>query len=141
MPRDYLQNHPEFSDLIRIVAEEKGIDPALVEKDHWIMHCLYGLQKLDFIFQLKGGTSLSKGHGIISRFSEDIDILIEPPPERDRPKSEQDGSHQDTETPHYGSWARHPMPYCARPPKCHQSRSTGPIPSPSCVTTTTSMSC
>jgi predicted nucleotidyltransferase component of viral defense system len=82
MPRDYLQNHPEFSDLIRIVAEEKGIDPALVEKDHWIMHCLYGLQKLDFIFQLKGGTSLSKGHGIISRFSEDIDILIEPPPER-----------------------------------------------------------
>ena len=83
MPRDYLHNHPEFSDLIRIVAEEKAIDPALVEKDYWIMHCLYGLQKLGFTFQLKGGTSLSKGHGVISRFSEDIDILIEPPPERD----------------------------------------------------------
>ncbi|KRQ17178.1 nucleotidyl transferase AbiEii/AbiGii toxin family protein [Bradyrhizobium manausense] len=82
MPRDYLHNHPQFADLIRIVAEEKGIDPALVEKDYWIMHCLYGLQKLGFTFQLKGGTSLSKGHGIISRFSEDIDILIEPPPER-----------------------------------------------------------
>jgi hypothetical protein len=82
MPRDYLQNHPEFSDLIRIVAEQKSIDPALVEKDYWIMHCLYGLQKLGFVFQLKGGTSLSKGYGIISRFSEDIDILIEPPPER-----------------------------------------------------------
>ena len=46
MPADYLHNHPQFSDLIRIVAEERGIDPALVEKDYWIMHCLYGLQQL-----------------------------------------------------------------------------------------------
>ena len=30
-------------------------------------------------FELKGGTSLSKGYGIIDRFSEDIDIRIEPP--------------------------------------------------------------
>lgn len=44
------------------MADEKGIDPALVEKDYWIMHCLYGLDELGFIFQLKGGTSLSKGH-------------------------------------------------------------------------------
>ncbi|WP_244481909.1 nucleotidyl transferase AbiEii/AbiGii toxin family protein [Bradyrhizobium pachyrhizi] len=83
MPRDFLHNHPQFGDLIRIVAEEKGIDPALVEKDYWIMHCLHGLQQFGFTFQLKGGTSLSKGHGIIGRFSEDIDILIEPPAERD----------------------------------------------------------
>jgi hypothetical protein len=81
MPTDYLHNHPEFADLIRIVAREKGIDPALVEKDYWIMHCLYGLQKLELKFELKGGTSLSKGHQIIKRFSEDIDIRIEPPPE------------------------------------------------------------
>ncbi|MFB6463866.1 nucleotidyl transferase AbiEii/AbiGii toxin family protein [Bradyrhizobium tunisiense] len=83
MPADFLHNHPQFADLIRIVAEEKAIDPALVEKDYWIMHCLYGLQQLGFIFQLKGGTSLSKGHQIINRFSEDIDILIEPPKDRD----------------------------------------------------------
>ncbi|WP_245286171.1 nucleotidyl transferase AbiEii/AbiGii toxin family protein [Bradyrhizobium sp. WSM1417] len=83
MPRDFLHNHPQFADLIRIVAEEKGIDPALVEKDYWIMHCLYGLQQLGFTFQLKGGTSLSKGHQITNRFSEDIDILIEPPKDRD----------------------------------------------------------
>jgi Nucleotidyl transferase AbiEii toxin, Type IV TA system len=83
MPRDYLHNHQEFEDLIRIVAEEKGIDPALVEKDYWIMHCLYGHQQLGYTFQLKGGTSLSKGHRIINRFSEDIDILIEPPAGRD----------------------------------------------------------
>ena len=79
---DYLHNHPQFSDLIRIVAQEKGIAPALVEKDNWIMHCLYGLQQLGFKFELKGGTSLSKGFQIIDRFSEDIDIRIEPPPER-----------------------------------------------------------
>jgi predicted nucleotidyltransferase component of viral defense system len=79
MPRDFLHNHPQFADLIRIVAEENGIDPALVGKDYWIMHCLYGLQQLGLTFQLKGGTSLSKGRQIINRFSEDIDTLIEPP--------------------------------------------------------------
>lgn len=82
MPADYLHNHPQFADLIRIVAAERGIDPAMVEKDYWLMHSLYGLQKQDFTFALKGGTSLSKGHHIIDRFSEDIDILIDPPPDR-----------------------------------------------------------
>jgi hypothetical protein len=83
MPRDFLHNHAQFADLIRIVANEKGIDPALVEKDYWIMHGLYGLQQLDLKFELKGGTSLSKGFQMIDRFSEDIDIRIEPPPDQD----------------------------------------------------------
>jgi predicted nucleotidyltransferase component of viral defense system len=83
MPRDYLHNHLQFADLIRIVAREKSIDPALVEKDYWLVHCLYGLQKLGRKFELKGGTSLSKGYGAIERFSEDIDIQIEPPEGRD----------------------------------------------------------
>lgn len=83
MPRDYLHNHPEFADLIRIVAEEEGIAPALIEKDYWIMHCLYGLQQFGFTFELKGGTALSKGYLAIDRFSEDIDIRIEPPAGRD----------------------------------------------------------
>ena len=83
MSSDYLHNHPQFSDLIRIVAQEKGIDPALVEKDYWITHCLYGLQQLGMTFELKGGTSLSKGFEIINRFSEDIDIRIDPPKDRD----------------------------------------------------------
>jgi hypothetical protein len=82
MPTEYLHNHKQFSDLIRIVAEQKGIDPALVEKDYWIMHCLYGLQKLGLNFELKGGTSLSKGFKIIDRFSEDIDLHIDPPASR-----------------------------------------------------------
>ena len=45
------------------------------------MHVLYGLRKQNFNFELKGGTSLSKGYKIIERFSEDIDIHIKPPAE------------------------------------------------------------
>ena len=74
----YLHERSDFSDLIRIVADEQGLIPALVEKDYWIMHCLYGLNLKGFVFELKGGTSLSKGYGIIQRFSEDIDIRIDP---------------------------------------------------------------
>lgn len=77
----YLHQHPEFADLLIIVAEAKGILPTLVEKDYWIMHVLHGLKKQGMKFELKGGTSLSKGYGIIHRFSEDIDIHIHPPAE------------------------------------------------------------
>jgi predicted nucleotidyltransferase component of viral defense system len=63
---NYLYHHKDFVDLIRIVASEQGIAPVLVEKDYWIMHCLYGLQQLGLKFELKGGTSLSKGFGIIN---------------------------------------------------------------------------
>lgn len=79
MPTDFLHNHRDFGALLRIVAEEMKVQPVLVEKDYWIMHCLYGLQQLKMRFELKGGTSLSKGYRIINRFSEDIDIRIEPP--------------------------------------------------------------
>lgn len=79
MPPDpFLHERSDFADLIRIVADERGLLPAFVEKDYWIMHCLYGLSAQGFGFELKGGTSLSKGFGIIQRFSEDIDIHIDP---------------------------------------------------------------
>src|SRR5258708_17700401 len=42
------------------------------------MHTVFGLKQLGLTFELKGGTSLSKGFGVIHRFSEDIDIRIEP---------------------------------------------------------------
>jgi len=77
----YLHELPDFSDLVNVVAKERRIVGQLVEKDYWIMHCLYGLTRIGLTFELKGGTSLSKGYGIIYRFSEDIDIRIEPPVE------------------------------------------------------------
>lgn len=77
---NFLHDHPEFSDLLAIVAEKEKINQScLIEKDYWIMHCLYGLQANGFEFQMKGGTSLSKGFNLIHRFSEDIDIQIKPP--------------------------------------------------------------
>lgn len=79
--RDYLHNHKDFAALLRIVGSEMHIEPGLVEKDYWIMHVLYGLKQQGYQFELKGGTSLSKGYDIIHRFSEDIDIHIKPPAE------------------------------------------------------------
>ncbi len=76
---EFLHDRKDFSQLLALVADERGLDPTLVEKDYWIMHCLWGLQTQGLRFELKGGTSLSKGFGVIHRFSEDIDIHIEPP--------------------------------------------------------------
>mgnify|MGYP006159483883 FL=1 len=55
---DFLHRHQNFRDLLSIVADERSVDPTLVEKDYWIMHCLWGLQQQGFQFELKGGTSL-----------------------------------------------------------------------------------
>lgn len=74
----YLHEQPDFKDLLAKLEEETGIIPTLLEKDYWLMHVLYGLTKAGFTFELKGGTSLSKGYQIIDRFSEDIDIYIHP---------------------------------------------------------------
>ena len=68
MPTKYLHHHRNFIDLLSTLEEEKGIQAALIEKDYWIMHVLYGLTKNGFTFELKGGTSLSKGYNIINRF-------------------------------------------------------------------------
>lgn len=79
MPTNYLHDQKDFPELLAIVSSDMDIIPQLVEKDYWLMHVLYGLKKKGFAFELKGGTSLSKGYSIIERFSEDIDIHITPP--------------------------------------------------------------
>lgn len=75
----YLHTLPDFRALLLSTARARGIDAQLIEKDYWIMHGLYGLTQAGFVFDLKGGTSLSKGYGIIERFSEDIDLRVAPP--------------------------------------------------------------
>lgn len=97
MPTDFLHNHPAFPELLRILETETGILPQLIEKDYWIMHVLHGLKNQGFEFQLKGGTSLSKGYAIIDRFSEDIDIHIKPSAEltvNGNPKNTKTGAVQ-----------------------------------------------
>lgn len=72
----FLHELRDAKELFNAIAGETGLRPYLVEKDYWIMHALYSLTKQGFDFELKGGTSLSKGYGIIDRFSEDLDIHI-----------------------------------------------------------------
>jgi len=58
------------------VAIQKGLPLLVVEKDLWvtiILHILFGENGSKGIL-FKGGTSLSKGFGLIDRFSEDIDV-------------------------------------------------------------------
>ena len=93
MDSPYLHERSDFTDLLRIIEDETGIDAYLVEKDYWLMHVLYGLKLQGYHFNLKGGTSLSKGYKLIQRFSEDIDIYIQPPSHLGVHERNQSGTH------------------------------------------------
>lgn len=56
-----------------------GLPSFAVEKDWWVVKCLHILFETEIGSHLvfKGGTSLSKGWGLIHRFSEDIDLAID----------------------------------------------------------------
>lgn len=72
------ENAEELADLVQIVAGERGLRRSIVEKDYWVTHTLWALSQTGLDVWFKGGTSLSKGFGIIERFSEDLDLKIEP---------------------------------------------------------------
>ena len=74
----FVHEDPEFEDLLRIVAGQRRLSLGLVEKDYWVTHTLWALHAQGFDVWFKGGTSLSKGFGLIERFSEDLDLKVEP---------------------------------------------------------------
>ena len=53
------------------------IDPGMVEKDYYVTLFLKRISQLQPGIIFKGGTSISKCHKAISRFSEDIDLSVE----------------------------------------------------------------
>lgn len=66
--------------LFRNTADKMGLNDTIVEKDFWVCFTL------DYLFHrspwkdsitFKGGTSLSKAFNLISRFSEDIDLILD----------------------------------------------------------------
>lgn len=71
----FIHDDRDFRQLLNLVTEERRIAPALVEKDYWVTHCMWALHQTGLEVWFKGGTSLSKGYGIIERFSEDLDAL------------------------------------------------------------------
>jgi hypothetical protein len=74
-----LFEHPDFGQAILQAAEHFQLRPAIVEKDYYVTEVLRLIATTagdKVIF--KGGTSLSKGWNLIQRFSEDIDIFLDP---------------------------------------------------------------
>lgn len=66
-----------FDIAIRATSRYFNVSAAIIEKDYYVTLVLSELAKRvpDLLF--KGGTSLSKCHKIIDRFSEDIDITLD----------------------------------------------------------------
>lgn len=88
-----LFEHRDFEQAILQAAEhfrEQGLRPAIIEKDYYVTEVLRAIatttntKNIDTnivannIIIFKGGTSLSKGWNLIQRFSEDIDIFLDP---------------------------------------------------------------
>ena len=79
-----MNNFYAFSDrekrmVLEQTAIKQGLPKQIIEKDLWVSTLLEIVFTLPFSDKLvfKGGTSLSKVWGLISRFSEDIDIAID----------------------------------------------------------------
>jgi len=74
-----LCEHPDFAALLVATAQATGLNEQFVEKDYYVTEVLrivadaYGEQVI-----FKGGTSLSKGWALIDRFSEDVDLFVDP---------------------------------------------------------------
>ena len=71
---------PKLEELFLLTAEQMAMPPGIVEKDFWVVWTLdYLFARSPWKTQLafKGGTSLSKAFGLIKRFSEDIDLILD----------------------------------------------------------------
>lgn len=76
-----LFEHPDFTQSILQAAEHfrnQGLRPAIIEKDYYVTEALRIIAAVGDKVIFKGGTSLSKGWNLIERFSEDIDIFLDP---------------------------------------------------------------
>lgn len=69
-----------LEELIRATADYYATRDVYIEKDYWVTYALKNLFTSDIADKVvfKGGTSLSKGYGIIERFSEDVDLALIP---------------------------------------------------------------
>jgi predicted nucleotidyltransferase component of viral defense system len=68
----------DFVDAIESAAAYFKMRTIFIEKDYWVTHVLKNLSTSKLVGEIifKGGTSLSKAHDCINRFSEDIDLAI-----------------------------------------------------------------
>ncbi len=68
----------DFQDGILKTAEFYNLLPIFIEKDYWVTFVLKNLSQSEWRNRIvfKGGTSLSKAHRCMERFSEDIDLAL-----------------------------------------------------------------
>ena len=85
-----LFEHVEFDQAMLRAADHFRVSEQFIEKDYYVTEILRIVaQELGDKAMFKGGTSLSKGWNLISRFSEDIDLFVnrekfEPPPGKNK---------------------------------------------------------
>ncbi len=74
-----LWSKQDRADLFNEVGAARGLVTAIVEKDFWVCWTLKRLfaGQISPGLVFKGGTSLSKGYGLVERFSEDIDLSFD----------------------------------------------------------------
>jgi len=82
MAMDKVANLPtdERRDLFHETAARRAMNPAIVEKDFWVcwvLKHLFADRTFGHHMVFKGGTSLSKVYGLIDRFSEDVDLILD----------------------------------------------------------------
>jgi hypothetical protein len=81
-----LFEHDEFEQAMLRAAEHFAVSEQFVEKDYYVTEILRVIaDRLGARAMFKGGTSLSKGWGLITRFSEDIDLFVNPDAFEPRP--------------------------------------------------------
>ena len=100
MDRIALMSDDKRNELFALTAERRGMrSGAIVEKDFWVtwvLGRLFASALLGTRILFKGGTSLSKVFGLIERFSEDIDLILDwnevvtEDPNSERSKTKQD---------------------------------------------------
>lgn len=74
-----LLEHPDFATILIATSEHFGMPPQIAEKDYYVTEALrITREHLGEKVIFKGGTSLSKGWRLIARFSEDIDLFVNP---------------------------------------------------------------
>jgi len=78
---ELLVDHEYRAAVLNNAAIESGIDVTILEKDLWVCWLLGRLAEVPGLptVTFKGGTSLSKVHKLIHRFSEDIDLTLARP--------------------------------------------------------------
>ena len=77
-------NAAPSKELFEQVADRLGIDKSFVEKDWFVIQAIgliSGVNISGFEVVFTGGTALSKAHGLLERFSEDVDFRIQAPEE------------------------------------------------------------